>query len=866
MNDPAGQRIIFLTNSTSGNCTIGADREKTVAELRLYSIKTLQDKGVVLDKQRTNKELDALADLYLTGPDESKDQASPKEAMAISAQRKSTTQRRKAPSAPSTNPPSDDLDITDRYPGTRSTGLMKGPSPARLVAKVNNQADAQDTASDHATLAQQIDELTQTKTQQDEPTLRLVNLELESAMSPRPRPPRNPQNISNSSNGLETDTDASHQSHDLSMPTNTSVLEFTEPVEMTDRRVEVVFLGNLPGFASPWMTQYAQHVALECGVVGVLHVDDEQIDLDFVSTPANRVRLDTLHQQITQYDQADDLIAVLDMLNQGTNAPVGAWLIHLATPLTDTTQAIARSLPVWTLLSGVDEAAGARAMDWLSHCLEQAKSEDMNHVQFMAMGSDIDRAVSMVRQLDERALEQWDTSVELVGVQRQMVPVHLHTLGSFPTMLDQWPVLAKLLAGDVATTDYRGSLVTRIESSNTPPQTPQDSQVTATSDNQQSIDTPVANDTAKKHDFEATVTAEEARNLLMAAAKIDGISIQGVELEETETPDIEDAATPLEPSHVQDLSDTGAFDAMLDEADDDELTMMEAEAQLLEDQPQPTGHDIATQAVPEPEVVSDTVRNFVERLRQQELRKRQQATASESSVESQTTPDTSLHNDQPATVLEPSLTVAEVAKTSADTQRDVRAQILNQPSRPQPQKQSSPEAQPLNRPTFEPRVTNLPRRPQSADTAEPQTDHTAAQSQTIQGTTQPHLASYLQEAGLISLTARCPQHPQVEITLDESGGVHLLARHEQSSNTTVRDAMYELLDARGWVDHHISLLSLTQKQLRFDMQIRPVVHLFTDDARGAAQLVANSAKFVKFHLLSAVTVGNERAFYCTELN
>ena len=78
--------------------------------------------------------------------------------------------------------------------------------------------------------------------------------------------------------------------------------------------------------------------------------------------------------------------------------------------------------------------------------------------------------------------------------------------------------------------------------------------------------------------------------------------------------------------------------------------------------------------------------------------------------------------------------------------------------------------------------------------------------------------------------------------------------------------MYELLDARGWVDHHISLLSLTQKQLRFDMQIRPVVHLFTDDARGAAQLVANSAKFVKFHLLSAVTVGNERAFYCTELN
>lgn len=834
-----------------------------------------QVEGVVLDRQRTDKELDALADLYLTGPDEQTSVNPVQEAMAIGAQRDQTTQRRKAPpgsfpsnhgspapgSSPARSSTSDSPD--DRAMGgyfsfpeavavTRSTGLMTGPTTARLGAKVSQKPSA-DTATPHfkpapptvddddATSYDAMNDQQTQSPQHDEPTLRLVNLELEAAITAQGDPP--PMPTSETRRALDAGSDQTPSS---------SVLAFDDSVVFEDRRVEVVFLGNLPGFASPWMTQYAQHVALECGVVGVLHIDDEQIDLDFVSTPANRAKLDAVHRQIMDFDQAQDLIAVLDLLNQGAEPAVGAWLIHLATPLTATTQTIARSLPVWTLLSGVDEAAGARAMDWLSHCLEQAHPQEMDHVQFMAMGCDIDRAVSMIRQLDERALEQWDTPIELVGVQRQMVPVHLQTLGSFPTMLDQWSTIVRLIAGDSSAADHRSALVTRIDSSKhtSQPQLPE----------QEPVDTADTQQTDQSSD--AAITAEEARNLLMAAAKLDGIQIQGVELDdvETEEPIDEDELAP-EPIAAEEAPEILT----------DSLATLEYEADHISDETV-TAKDIDTHAVPsdpQPEVVSQTVRDFVERLKREEIRKRQQAQADEAGQTRSDRPAMDDQDDADHVDESEPMTVAQLAEHS-QAQQEVHAQIVgprqhkpqaSEPvvtarlaARPTPASVAAekPQPKPTVQPTREPEHLN-----------EPSVVHHEIPHQ---HTGQPHLASYLNLPGAVSLTARCPQHPEVELVLDDDGGLHLLARHQQADDSTVRDAMYQLLDARGWVDQHVLLLSMTQKQLRFDLQIRPVVHLFTDDARGAAQLVAHSARFVKLHLLTEVVVADNSAFYCTELN
>ena len=479
--------------------------------------------------------------------------------------------------------------------------------------------------------------------------------------------------------------------------------------------------------------------------------------------------------------------------------------------MTATTQAIARSLGVWTLLSGVDEAASARAIDWLTESLNAARPQEMSHVQLMAMGADIDRAVTMVRHLDEQALDQFDTSVELVGVQRQMVPVHLQTLGSFPTHLDQWSTLVKLIAGQAAAADHRDTLVTRIT-----PQAPPSQQAPEVEETFASIE---LDDPADKFmtTVEITVDDEKTRELLMAA-RLDGINIQGVELEESETPETPDVLleSPSQKADRQEVQASAELESSQEEIQTDQQA----------------------------HVVSNTVRNFVERLKQQELLKRQQAEKLE--AQSKSDGDDAIPTAKPLTVAQ----LANVAPKQQQMDEDVVV-----PKQVQTQPKPAPV---VNHPKPQPVMQELP-------TPTPQVEQ-PKQEQVQAAPVAQNLASHLHLPGCINLVARCPQHPLVELVLDEEGGLHLLAQHQQASKTSVGDALYEVLDARGWVDQHISLLSLTQKQLRFDMQIRPIVHLFTDDARGGAQLVANAAKFVKIHLLTQVTVGNQSTQYSTELN
>ena len=793
----------------------------------------------MLDRQRTDKELDALADLYLTDIDQTENASQSPEGMAIDAQRQASQKRRQGPAGLVSDAP----DLPQPSISTRSTGLMTQPPPARLSAKVSVETFAQqppprstpEVTPEVASEVAPENALDQTKQQNhkmppahhDGPTLRLVNHELETAMTSIVGP------VGETSESSYIQVDVG----DLSDP---SILEFDESVVIEDRRAEIVFLGNLPGFASPWMTQYAQHVALECGVVGVLHIDDEQIDLDFVTTPANRNKLNAVHQQVMDFEQADNLIAVLELLNQGKEHPVGAWLIHLASPLTGTTQAIAQSLPTWTLLSGVDEAAGARAMDWLKQCLEIARPKQMDHVQFMAMGADIDRAVSMVRQIDDRALEQHNTTVELVGVQRQMVPVHLKTLGSFPTLMEQWPVVIRLIAGLAASEDHRKSLVTRIDPAQHQGSTQQPESQTPLADD---VDA-VAQNNAEADD--------KARELLLAA-RLAGIKIQGVELEETQADDAQARQSinamagedPLATDNVQAKNITTHAPPEAPQAPPKVPLQAPDPPELLESSVVPVSSDPLATASPQPEVVSSTVQQFVERLKQQELRKRQQAVVNTNEPDSPQQP-----------ILEPQpMTVAQVAQAS-EQQHEIHAQIVS----PQP------EQQPTSQQQIQPELQSVKPTDTISQTARQSSESHHIQTQTQPQTSKPQLASYLSQAGVVSLTARCPQHPEVELVLDEAGGLHLLARHQIAAGESVADTLYALLDARGWVDQHVSLLSLTQKQLRFDMQIRPVVHLFTDDARGGAAMVANCARFVKLHLLAQVSVGKDTAYYCTKLN
>lgn len=66
----------------------------------------------------------------------------------------------------------------------------------------------------------------------------------------------------------------------------------------------------------------------------------------------------------------------------------------------------------------------------------------------------------------------------------------------------------------------------------------------------------------------------------------------------------------------------------------------------------------------------------------------------------------------------------------------------------------------------------------------------------------------------------------------------------------------------AWAKRHARLLRMAIPQLAEDITA-PVLHLFTPNAR-LGRTIGESG--VQLHLLAPVHVGNQMAWYCTELN
>lgn len=122
--------------------------------------------------------------------------------------------------------------------------------------------------------------------------------------------------------------------------------------------------------------------------------------------------------------------------------------------------------------------------------------------------------------------------------------------------------------------------------------------------------------------------------------------------------------------------------------------------------------------------------------------------------------------------------------------------------------------------------------------------------------------------GGIAMEARCPHQPGTQLLLDQAGRLHLLHRHNSKASGLdgLQPAMVDLLHARQWVHEHLQLLQLTQRQLKFDTDAQPVLHLFTDRADWATALAGRLGEALKLHLLQEVQVGDQRTWFCTPLN
>lgn len=218
----------------------------------------------------------------------------------------------------------------------------------------------------------------------------------------------------------------------------------TASVITTPLAAEAVLLGNLPGFAGPWLAQYAQFLSEQFGPVAVVHLDHEQVDIEHVCA-GGQPNLDDADGPGTGDvpGAGDESVAsetpvgpadVVRHLTQDLHKPVSRLLLHLSAADTEAlAPAALRALDVtdtWTIVTGVDDAAIVGAYQALKRLLRQTARRPQR-IGLMVMGSDPEVASRAVANLDTTARSFLGLPINLIGVKQRMEPVNARFLGSF---------------------------------------------------------------------------------------------------------------------------------------------------------------------------------------------------------------------------------------------------------------------------------------------------------------------------------------------------------------------------------------------------------------------------------------------------
>ncbi len=113
-------------------------------------------------------------------------------------------------------------------------------------------------------------------------------------------------------------------------------------------------------------------------------------------------------------------------------------------------------------------------------------------------------------------------------------------------------------------------------------------------------------------------------------------------------------------------------------------------------------------------------------------------------------------------------------------------------------------------------------------------------------------ASYVD--GLLAITPRCPEHEHIELAVDSSGCLHILADAQNIRDISIVSA---------WAARHHELLAMACGGLCIDTTTPPVQHLFTSDAVSVSDLYGTG---LRMHLLTDIEVDGQLGKFCTPLN
>ncbi len=115
------------------------------------------------------------------------------------------------------------------------------------------------------------------------------------------------------------------------------------------------------------------------------------------------------------------------------------------------------------------------------------------------------------------------------------------------------------------------------------------------------------------------------------------------------------------------------------------------------------------------------------------------------------------------------------------------------------------------------------------------------------------LAQYVESVTPLE-KVRCPGHELVELGVDQSGRIHVLARETQ---------LRELRIVETWAKAHRELIAMACPDCEFDPAGKVVSHVFTDTPATVADLHASD---LHLHVLTPVMVQGRQGWYAAPLN
>lgn len=214
-------------------------------------------------------------------------------------------------------------------------------------------------------------------------------------------------------------------------------LQPDEPIAQVDPTLDAVIVGHLPGFAGPWIAQFADHTASindNTGGLGLLRLAGSAIELELF---ADGKSLDTF---ANNSDEIVDLPTALVSLAER----VGEYAVVIDHPDTERGRARLAAVDRWTVITAANDAAIVAAYRQLKALVVDAGVPvPPRGVRVSLMGCNENEAVAAAERLARAAMTHLRLTVKYAGFRQKMQPIRRAHLGRFDLGpdVDPWVVV-----------------------------------------------------------------------------------------------------------------------------------------------------------------------------------------------------------------------------------------------------------------------------------------------------------------------------------------------------------------------------------------------------------------------------------------